>query len=148
MDYAAYKAAEKRLSEAVMERAITKENAWIEVDRLRTMVPTVEPAADRERAERSLKSIERALSYKAPPMSDEMAAAIRVQSQAFLSKGTPDERIQLLETAMTEISRIADSLEGAEASRVRHLNEPLALDIETIRIHNDPTHPGYRGRTE
>ena len=148
MDYAAYKAEEKRLTEAVMERAITKENAWIAVDRLRAMVPTVQPASDRERAERSLKSIERALSYEAPPMSDEMAAAIRVQSQAFLGTSTPDERIEHLEAAMTEIGRIAASVQGAEASRIRHLNEPLAMDIETIRIHNDPNHPGYRGRAE
>jgi hypothetical protein len=148
MDYAAYKQEEKRLSEAVMARAITMEGFRIEVDRLKTLIPTVEPAADRERAEESMESLERVLNYKAPPMSDEMAAAIRVQSRAFLSTGTPAERIELLKAAMTEIGQIAASVTGVEASGIRHLNEPLAMDIEAIRIHNDPTHPGYQRRAE
>ncbi|WP_427887376.1 hypothetical protein ACQHIV_30900 [Kribbella sp. GL6] len=148
MDYAAYDEQEQRLVDAVMAKSISEEDLWIEVDRLKTLIPSVEPMADRQRAEDSMESLERVLNLKPPPMSDEMAAAIRVQSKAFLSKGTPEERIALLKTAMTEIGRIAASVDGAEASSIRHLNEPLAMDIETIRIHNDPTHPGYQGRTE
>lgn len=49
---------------------------------------------------------------------------------------------------MAEIHRISTTVEGAEASRIHHLSEPLAMDIEAIRIHNDPTHPGYQGRGE
>src|SRR5438270_13483700 len=110
MDYAAYKEEEKRLTEAVMARAITMENASLEGGRLRSLVPTVEPEVDRTRAERSLEAVERALNYEAPPMSDEMAAAIRVQSQAFLSSGTPEERIERLEAAMAEIYRISQTV--------------------------------------
>ncbi|GAA3079967.1 hypothetical protein JOF29_004870 [Kribbella aluminosa] len=148
MDYAAYDEQEQRLVDAVMAKSIAEEDLWIEVDRLKALIPTVEPAADRQRAEDSMESLERVLNLKAPPMSDEMAAAIRVQSKAFLSKGTPDERIELLRAAMTEIGRIAASMDGAEASTIRHLNEPLAMDIEAVRIHNDPTHPGYQGHAE
>ncbi|NUR98210.1 MAG: hypothetical protein HOV67_23510 [Kribbellaceae bacterium] len=148
MDYAAYDEQEQRLVDAVMAKTIAKEDLWSEIDRLKALIPGVEPAADRERAEASMKSLERALSYKAPPMSDEMAAAVRVQSEALTSNGTPAERIQLLETAMAEIGRIAASVEGAEAGRIRHLSEPLAMHLETIRIHHDPAHPGYRGGAE
>jgi hypothetical protein len=148
MDYAAYDEEEQRLVAAVMAKAISEEKLWSEIDRLRSLIPTVEPAGDRERAEASFESLERALNYKAPPMSDEMAAAIRVQSKAFLSKGSPEERVELLEAAMAEIYRISRTVEGAEASRIHHLSEPLAMDIEAIRIHNDPNHPGYRGRAE
>jgi hypothetical protein len=142
MDYAAYDEAEQRLVDAVTAKAIDEESLWIEVDRLRSLVPTVEPTADRERAERSLTSLESALNYKAPPMSDELAAAIRVQSEAFLSNGTPAERVELLETAIAEIGRIARTVSGAEASRIRHLSEPLAMDLEAIRSTSDPNHHG------
>ncbi|MFD7153221.1 hypothetical protein ACFV9C_01395 [Kribbella sp. NPDC059898] len=144
MDFTTYKQDEERLADAVMAKSISEEDVWAEVERLRGLIPTVEPEAGRERAERSLRSFERVLNYKAPPMSNEMAAAIRVQSRAFLSKGTPEERIKLLEAAMAEIYRISTTVDGAEASRIHHLSEPLAMDIESIRIHNDPTHPGYR----
>lgn len=148
MDYSAYKAEEQRLVDAVKARSITEKDVWLEVDRLKTLIPGVEPTPDRERAEESIESLERVLNYKAPPMSDEMAAAIRVQSRAFLGTGTPAERIGILEAAMSEIGRIAASVTGVEASSIRQLNEPLAMDIESIRIHNDPDHPGYRGRAE
>ncbi|WP_329004518.1 hypothetical protein OHA18_14110 [Kribbella sp. NBC_00709] len=142
MDYAAYDEAEQRLVDAVMAKTIDEGSLWIEFDRLRSLVPMVEPAADRERAERSLASLESALNYKAPPMSDELAAAIRVQSQALLSDAAPAERVELLETAIAEIGRIAGTASGAEASRIRHLSEPLASDLEAIRITSDPNYHG------
>jgi hypothetical protein len=142
MDYAAYDEAEQRLVDAVMAKEIDEESLWIEVHRLRSLVPTVEPAADRERAERSFASLESALNYKVPPMSDKLAAAVQVQSRALLGDSTPAERVELLEAAIAEIGRIAASASGAEASRIRHLSEPLAMDLEGIRNTIDSNHHG------
>jgi hypothetical protein len=136
MDYAAFKEEEQRIVDSVMAKAITEERLWIEVERLRSLVPAVEPAADRDRAERSLKSLERALNYEAPPMSDEMADAIRIQSQALLSNGTPAERLELLQAAIAEIVRISRTVTGVEGTRIRQLGESLAMDIEGIRFNN------------
>jgi hypothetical protein len=149
MDYAAYDEAEQRLVDAVMAKEIDEESLWIEVHRLRSLVPTVEPTADRERAERSFASLESALNYKVPPMSDEMAAAVQVQSRALLSDNTSAERVELLKAAIAEIGRIAGSASGAEASRIRHLSEPLAMDLEVIRNTSDPdNHGGTPGSTD
>jgi hypothetical protein len=136
MDYAAYDAEEQRLVEAMMAKELPEERLPIEVERLRSLVPTVEPAADRERAERSLSSLEYVLNYKVPPMSDEMAAALKVQSRGLGSTGTPAERIELLQAAIAEIGRIARTAAGVEATRIRQLGEPLAMDIEGIRFNN------------
>lgn len=119
-----------------MAKEIPEERLPIEVERLRSLVPTVEPAADRERAERSLSSLEYVLNYKVPPMSDEMAAALQVQSRGLGSTGTPAERIELLQAAIAEIGRIAKTVAGVEATRIRRLGEPLAMDIEGIRFNN------------
>ncbi|WP_350280017.1 hypothetical protein [Kribbella sp. HUAS MG21] len=136
MDYAAYDAEEQRLVEAVMAKEISEEKLASEVERLQSLIPTVEPSADRERAERSLASLESVLNYKVPPMSDEMAAAIRVQARALGSAGSPAERIELLQAAISEIGRIAKTASGVEATRIRQLGEPLAMDIEGLRFNN------------
>ncbi|MFD3404501.1 hypothetical protein ACFWUU_27675 [Kribbella sp. NPDC058693] len=142
MDYAAYDELEQRLVDAVMAKEIDQESMRLELERLHSLVPTVEPAADRERAERSFASLQSALNYKVPPMSDELAAAVQIQSRALLSDATSTERVELLETAIAEIGRIAATVSGAEASRIRHLSEPLAMDLEAIRNTSDPNHHG------
>ncbi|MFI5691431.1 hypothetical protein ACIA58_06290 [Kribbella sp. NPDC051586] len=145
MDYAAYDEEEQRLVEAVTAKEIPEERLWTEVERLRSLVPTIEPAADRERAERSLASLEYALNYQVPPMSDELAAAIRIQSRAMAGNGAPAERFELLEAAIAEIGQIASTVSGAEATRIRNLSEPLAMDLEAIRVTSDPDHRGTPG---
>jgi hypothetical protein len=148
MDYAAYGEEEQRLVDAVTAKEIDEERLWVEVERLRSLILTVEPAADRDRAEQSLASLEYALNYKLPPMSDEMAAAVRAQSEALLSDGPPAERIELLEAAIAEIGRIAKTVSGVEGTRIRHLSEPLAMELEAIRITSDPKHRGASGSAE
>ncbi|MET9313381.1 hypothetical protein ABZX12_16300 [Kribbella sp. NPDC003505] len=142
MDYATYDAEEQRLVEAVMAKEIPEERLPIEVERLRSLVPTVEPAADRERAERSLSSLEHVLNYKVPPMSDEMAAALQVQSRGLGSTGTPAERIELLQAAIAEIGRIAKTVAGVEATRIRRRRPSIQGDLGR----HDPVPPAGRHR--
>ena len=139
MDYDAFDVELRRVLDAATARSLDEATLAAEVDRLRGLATLVEPAADRKLAGSHLTSLERALSYEPPPLSDELAEAIRVQSRAQSAEGTPAERIEHLSVAIAEIGRIADAASPADHPRILDLNEPLSILLESLRLTTPPS---------
>ena len=137
MDYDAFDVELRRVLDAATARSLDEATLAAEVDRLRGLANLVEPAADRKLAGSHLTSLERALSYEPPPLSDELAEAIRVQSRAQSAEGTPAQRIEHLSAAIAEIGRIADAASPADHPRILDLNEPLSILLESLRLTPD-----------
>ncbi|WP_433163845.1 hypothetical protein [Kribbella sp. CA-247076] len=132
MDYDGFDAEYGRVLAAA--RSLDAASLAIEVERLRTLVETVQPPAEQEAARMLMLSLDSALSVEQPPLSDAMAAALTVHRAARTSPGTADERIAQLGAAIEEIGRIADSADPAEQGRILDLNESLSMLQESLRI--------------
>ncbi|WP_329483073.1 hypothetical protein OG555_12865 [Kribbella sp. NBC_01484] len=139
MDYDAFDVELRRVLDAATARSLDEATLAAEVDRLRELATLVEPAADRRLAGSHLMSLEQALSYEPPPLSDELAEAIRVQSRAQSADGAPTERIEHLTAAIAQIGRIADAASPADHPRILDLNEPLSILLESLRLTTPPS---------
>jgi hypothetical protein len=132
MDYDGFDAEYGRVLEAAgsLEPAVLA----VEVERLRALADSVQPPADQEAARLLMTSLDSALGNEQPPISDAMAAAIRVHRQARTAQGTADERIEQLRTGIAEIGRIAATADADEQGRILDLNESLSMLLESVQI--------------
>jgi hypothetical protein len=104
-----------------------------EVERLRGMVPLVEPRSDQSQAELLVNQLSEVLDMEQPPVSDAMAAAVRVHRQARNAQGSSTERIAALRAGIDEIGRIADSVaETTEQHQILALTESLGMQLEAL----------------
>lgn len=68
-----------------------------------------------------------------PPVSDAMAAAVRVHRQTRNAQGSSTERIAALRAGIDEIGRIADTVaETTERHQILALTESLGMQLEAL----------------
>jgi hypothetical protein len=130
MDYDQFDAAYGQV--LVSARSLDAAALETEVTRLRALADTLDSPADQEAARLLVASLEDALARTQPHLSDEMAAAIRVQSQARTGEGTSEERIRRIRAGIDEIAAIADTADPTERGPILDLNEPLHLLLDSL----------------
>src|SRR3954468_22620725 len=97
-----------------------------EVERLRALVPLVEPRSDQSQADLLVSQLSEVLDMEQPPVSDAMAAAVRVHRRARNVQGSSTERITALRAGIDEIAQIADTVpETTEQHQILALTESL-----------------------
>ena len=132
MDYKTFDAEYGR----VLETARSMDPAMLaaEVERLRALAGAVQPLSDQEEANRNIASLDRILAMDPPPISEAMAAAVRVHRRARNAQGSRDERIAHLRAGIDEIGHIADNADPGEQGQILNLNESLAMLMESLEI--------------
>ena len=104
-----------------------------EVERLRALVPLVEPQSDQSQAELLVSQLSEVLDMEQPPVSDAMAAAVRVHRRARNAQGSSTERIAALRAGIDEIGQLADTVAGTtEQHQILALTESLGMQIEAL----------------
>ncbi|GAA1540351.1 hypothetical protein [Kribbella lupini] len=113
-----------------------------EVSRLRALAAELPSPADQQAAHLLIASLEDALGRPQPSLSPELAAAIRIQSTAQTTEGTPADRIQAIREAINQIAAIANTAPPTEQGPIADLNEPLHLLLDSLTsATSTPTHP-------
>jgi hypothetical protein len=104
-----------------------------EVERLRALVPLVEPRSDQSQAELLVSQLSEVLDMEQPPVSDAMAAAVRAHRRARNAHGSSTERIAALRAGIDEIGQLADTVAGTtEQHQILALTESLSLQVEAL----------------
>jgi hypothetical protein len=132
MDYDGFDAEYGRVLAAA--RSLEPASLAVEVERLRALVESVQPAADQDAARLLMNSLEDALGAEQPPLSDAMSAAFRVHREARTAQGSTPERVERLRAGIAEIGRIADTADPAEQGRILDLNESLSMLMEALQL--------------
>ncbi|WP_371406037.1 hypothetical protein OHA10_10775 [Kribbella sp. NBC_00662] len=131
MDYRTFDAEYAQVLAAA--RSMDSATLASEVERLRGMVPLVEPRSDQSQAELLVNQLSEVLDMEQPPVSDAMAAAVRVHRQTRNAQGSSTERIAALRAGIDEIGRIADTVaETTERHQILALTESLGMQLEAL----------------
>ena len=132
MDYDGFDAEYGRVLDAA--GSLEPAQLAVEVERLRALAESVQPPEDQEAARLLMTSLDSALGTERPPISDELAEALRVHRQARTAQGTADERIEQLRAGIAEIGRIAATADAGEQGHILDLNESLSMLLESVQI--------------
>jgi hypothetical protein len=135
MDYDQFDAAYGEVLAAA--RTLDADTLQTEVTRLHALAAELDSPADQEAAHLLLASLDDALGRPNPQLSPELAAAVRIQSKARTTEGTPTERIHTIRAALDEIAAIATTAAPADRGPILDLNEPLNLLLDSLTS----THP-------
>ena len=131
MDYRTFDAEYAQVLAAA--RSMDSATLASEVERLRALVPLVEPRSDQSQAELLVTQLSEILDMEQPSVSGAMAAAVRVHRRARNAQGSPTERIAALRAGIDEIGQIADTVaETTEQHQILALTESLAMQIEAL----------------
>jgi len=146
VDYIAFGGDLKRVLDAATATSLDDAALTGEIYRLRALAGTIEPQADREEARLLIDALDCTLAVNAPPVSEAMSGALRVQYRARTAQGTQNERIDQLRARITEIGRIADGADSTQQGRTRP--ERIAVDADgttrdhCVHRHREMSQPG------
>lgn len=136
MDYDAFFGRYKSAHEAWTFGKLDLEGAAAELQRLRAIVPSIEPPAKRQFADYLLKQWTNEIS---PQAENRMARATAVLSRAGADGGTVAERRARAESGIAEITGIAnEATDVAERYAILGLNETLATLIDALERQGSP----------
>ncbi|MER7246734.1 hypothetical protein [Kribbella sp. NPDC000426] len=137
MDYRTFDAEYAQVLAAA--RSMDSTTLAVELERLRALVPLVEPRSDQSQAELLVSQLSEVLDMEQPPVSDTMAAAVRIHRRARNTPGTSSERIAALRSGIDQIAQLADTVpETPEHHQILALTESLGLQIEALETTPSP----------
>ncbi|WP_460667033.1 hypothetical protein [Kribbella swartbergensis] len=139
MEYEEFFGRYKRAHEDWTFGRLDRDDAAAELERLRAIVPSIEPSDRRQTAEYLL---EQWANETSPEAEDRMARAGAVLARAGSGDGTVAERKARAEAGIAEITRIADeTVDVGERFAILGMNETLAKLIDVLERSGKPDRP-------
>jgi hypothetical protein len=139
MDYEEFFSQYKRAHENWTFGRLDRDDAAAELERLRAIVPSIEPSDRRQTAEYLL---EQWANETSPEAEDRLARAGVVLARAASADGTVAERKARAEAGIAEITRIADeTADVGERYAILGMNETLAKLIDGLERSGNPDRP-------
>jgi hypothetical protein len=134
MDYQQFDAEYRKVLEA-SKAGLSTAGLQAEIDRLRSLVDSIEDSADRQDATDDLTILDDLVTRDdAPqPYSAARTEAFAAYQAATSKEGTPAERIARAERGIEEIERIAEAADPAESESIAGVTESLYMLIGALR---------------